>query len=231
VRVRVRDTGIGMRPEILPRVFELFVQEQQGLDRSQGGLGLGLAIVQSLVAAHGGTVEATSDGPDQGSEFTVWLPAAHQGHDATAAAGTVDHAAARRRDGRRLLLVDDNEDAAGVLAEALVELGHDVRVAHHGPGALDLLRGFSPDIAFLDIGLPVMDGYELARRIRALPGLGEVRLVAVTGYGHDGDREAALRAGFHLHLVKPVRIPQLEEIVRGLELAQAPSPPALPDPG
>src|SRR5262249_26669015 len=162
------------------------VQEPQSLDRSQGGLGLGLTIVRSLVTMHGGTVEAASEGAGRGSEFTVRLPPlggdeAQPGLDPSLLERTPLLGSRDRR--RRILVVDDNEDAAASLAEALEELGHTVEVAHDGPAALRKLEVFAPEVAFLDIGLPVMDGYELARRIREEPRRAAVRLVALTGYG------------------------------------------------
>ena len=216
VRVLVEDTGIGMRREMLPVVFDLFVQGRQGLDRSEGGLGLGLSIVKSLVTLHQGTVEARSNGPGKGSEFVVVLP--------TIASETVQTAAPRPATGelpqapavanaRRVLVVDDNEDAAASLAEWLGDLGHVVEVAHDGPAALAKLESFSPDIALLDIGLPLMDGYELARRIRHEPRLSGIRLVSITGYGMQSDKMRAKEAGFDLHLVKPVELVVIEKVI------------------
>ena len=209
--LRVRDDGIGIEPEVLPRVFDLFVQEGQALDRSQGGLGLGLAIVRSLVALHGGTVTAHSDGRGRGSELTVRLPAAPPGQAPESARpgpallpGTTLPA-----ERREILIVDDNIDAANLLAESLSALGHRTRVAHDGPAALRLAGELAPDVAVLDIGLPVMDGYELARRLREVPGAGGVHLIAVTGYGQSEDRRRSAEAGFDAHLVKPVHTERL----------------------
>jgi CheY-like chemotaxis protein len=208
--VRVRDTGIGIRAEMLPRVFDLFAQERQALDRSEGGLGLGLSIVKSLVELHGGKVEARSGGRGLGSEFSVHLPLSQQ---ADAALPTPQPVQQAPRGSLRVLVVDDNEDAAGLLAKALTRLGQVVRVAHDGPSALKAVETFTPDLALLDIGLPAMDGYELARRLRTLPALAGVRLVAVTGYGQVRDREAAEQAGFHEHVVKPVNLAMLEGVL------------------
>ena len=217
VVLRVRDTGIGITPEMLPRVFDLFIQEPQALDRSQGGLGLGLPIVRSLVALHGGTVNASSEGEGQGTEFTIRLPAAVLREDAP------DHPLAARPvtaprsiESRRVLIVDDNEDAVELLAESLELVGHVVRVAYDGPSALRVAATFVPEVALLDIGLPVMDGYELARRFREHPGLERLRLVAVTGYGQDTDRQRSQKAGFDAHLVKPVQIAELVSVIREL---------------
>jgi CheY-like chemotaxis protein len=207
-RIRVKDTGIGIRREMLPKVFDHFVQERQSLDRSQGGLGLGLAIVRALVEMHGGSVEAESEGPGHGSEFTIRLPICEMKVLPPSPAGE------RRREPsrglRRILVVDDNEDAADSLAEVLTELGHSVETAHDGAEALAKLETFTPEVAFLDIGLPVMDGYELARRIRELPRMSDIRLVAVTGYGQASDQLRSEEAGFTKHLVKPVNLSTIE---------------------
>jgi PAS domain S-box-containing protein len=212
VCVSVRDTGIGIRPEMLERIFELFEQERQELDRAKGGLGLGLTIVRSLVAAHGGTVHAVSEGPGKGSEFVVYLPIAQD---------TLTPAASHRRAGagaegppRRVLVVDDNRDAADLLAAVLQAMGHEVEVAYDGPEALAKLEHFTPEVALLDIGLPVMDGYELARRIREKPRLAQTRLFAVTGYGQARDREQSAAAGFDAHFVKPVDLAEIDKAVR-----------------
>ena len=211
VVLRVRDTGVGISGEMLPSIFEAFVQERQALDRSQGGLGLGLAIVRSLVLAHGGDVEAHSEGPGRGAEFVVRLPAlepmvAVEEPEPPSRSNVDGH-------GQRVLVVDDNEDAATLLAMALEGLGHEVRVAHDGPSALSVVQTFTPDVAFLDIGLPAMDGYELAAQLRARPALERVRLVALTGYGQQSDRETSHRAGFSAHLVKPVELAEIEAVI------------------
>jgi len=208
IAVRVRDNGTGIAPSLLPRVFEMFVQAPQDSDRRQGGLGLGLALVRSLVALHGGRVEAVSDGEGRGSEFTVRLPAdvsvlASRAGDASAEVLAPPQPVDRRRQ-RVVLLVDDNEDAASMLGELLTELGCDVHIALDGSQALELATTIVPDVALLDIGLPVMDGHELARRLRAMPSWHAVRLVALTGYGLEEDRRRSLAAGFHRHLVKPI---------------------------
>jgi signal transduction histidine kinase/DNA-binding response OmpR family regulator len=214
IAIRVQDTGIGIAPEMLPRVFDMFVQEHQALDRSRGGLGLGLTIVRSLVAMHGGTVEVHSEGRNRGSEFVVALPAAvvrppARSSEAVAPDG-VRHGTVA---GRRILVVDDNEDAADLLASALEVMGHTTRVAHDGPEALKAAAEFDPDLALLDIGLPVMDGYELARRLHDDPGLRRMPLVAVTGYGQPADRQRSEAAGFDAHLVKPVDIERVGSLI------------------
>ena len=179
VVLSVRDTGIGISAEVLPRIFDLFVQERQALDRSQGGLGIGLTIVRNLIERHGGSVSARSDGPGKGSEFIIRLPLegrAHVGSDALPAPAPAAAGAAPVAAAARILIVDDNEDGAEMLADALSGKGYDTRVAHDAPTALRVATEFSPDVAFLDIGLPVMDGYELAAHLRRLPGLADVRL-------------------------------------------------------
>jgi signal transduction histidine kinase/CheY-like chemotaxis protein len=197
----VTDTGVGIAPEMLPVVFDMFVQEQQSIDRSQGGLGLGLAIVRNLVVAHGGSVAAYSAGKGLGSELTVRLPAAAPKIER---APGLDPPPAPATPGLRILVVDDSEDIARMSSLALRRLGHTIQVAHDGPSALQIVEDFRPDVALVDIGLPVMDGYELARRLRAVPSLAKIRLVAVTGYGQDADRDRSHAAGFDVHLVKPV---------------------------
>jgi PAS domain S-box-containing protein len=217
IAIRVKDTGIGIAPEMLPRVFDMFVQEQQALDRSRGGLGLGLTIVRSLVAMHGGTVEVHSEGRNRGSEFVVALPAAVVRPPAGASEAAAPNGAWRGPgSGHRILVVDDNEDAAELLASALEIMGYTTRVAHDGPEALKAATEFDPDVALVDIGLPVMDGYELARRLHDDPGLRRVPLVAVTGYGQPSDRRRSEAAGFDAHLVKPVDIERVDSLIRQL---------------
>ncbi len=213
VVLRVRDNGIGISPEVLGHIFDLFVQARQELDRAHGGLGLGLTIVRNLVQLHGGTVSAQSEGIGKGSEFVVRLPlAAHVRASAGGDEGTALMAVSSGNS-RRVLVVDDNDDSAAMLAEALRLRGHDVRVAHDGPAALAVSATFHPEVAFLDIGLPVMDGYELAVRMRQVPGLAGVRLLALTGYGLQSDSERARLAGFHQHLVKPLDLRQLDRLL------------------
>ncbi|HEU5056329.1 MAG TPA: response regulator, partial [Kofleriaceae bacterium] len=195
----------GIAPELLPVVFDLFVQGGRTIDRSQGGIGLGLAIVKSLVALHGGTVSATSDGVGQGSEFVVTLPLVAADRRVVRASGSIAPPPATAARPRSILVVDDNQDAAELIAEALAAAGHQVRTAFDGPAALAISESFDPDVVFLDIGLPVMDGYEVARRMRAVDGK-RMTLVAITGYGQEADRQRALEAGFDTHLVKPVPI-------------------------
>jgi CheY-like chemotaxis protein len=215
----VADSGIGMRPEVLSRIFDLFVQEEHGRKSSHEGLGIGLSIAKGLVELHGGTIAARSDGEGRGSEFEIRLPLAAAGDPAVHRAET---APAESRAGKRVLVVDDNRDGAELLEEVFRALGHNTRLAYDGEGALELAREFRPEIAFLDIGLPVMDGYQLARRMRAAPGLQEVRLVAVTGFGQEADRGRAREAGFDEHLVKPVEIEALRLLMDRLLSGAAP---------
>jgi len=214
--VKVRDNGMGIAPDLLPSVFDLFVQGPRARDRADGGLGLGLAIVHSLVELHGGRVAVASGGIGRGAEFTVRLPLAR------AAAPEDEAMAALRANGRglRVLLVDDNVDAALTLAELLAAMGCETRVAHDGPAALVAAQDFAPRLVLLDIGLPVMDGYELAARLRR-NGLDHAFVAALTGYGQPEDRERSRRAGFDDHFVKPMAPETLRVLVASL--ASAPS--------
>jgi PAS domain S-box-containing protein len=214
VVLHVDDAGIGIDPEMLPRVFDVFSQEQQTLARSSGGLGLGLAIVRSLVTMHGGNVSAHSAGRGKGATFTVRLPHAAQHVSALAGASELAGPAPQRASARRILIVDDNPDASAMLSDLLGALGHVIQTAHDGPSALALLDAFRPEIALLDLGLPVMDGYELARAMRASPAAAGARLYAVSGYGQERDRARTKDAGFDAHFVKPV---DLDAIVRAFE--------------
>ena len=206
--VRVRDTGTGIPADMLDRVFEMFVQA----DRSQGGLGIGLTLVRSLVELHGGTVRVASEGPGRGSEFTVHLPLRAAAEPAAPSAASP---VPRRPGGpaRRILIVDDNRDAADTLAVLLGTGGNDVRVCYDGPAALAEAEGFRPDLVILDIGMPGMDGYEVARRLRQMPDVRETSLVALTGWGQDSDRRRTREAGFDHHLVKPVDMATLDQVL------------------
>jgi signal transduction histidine kinase len=211
VLLRVGDNGVGIAPEMLPRVFDLFAQAEQTSDRSAGGLGLGLTLVKSLVELHGGRVEAFSEGLGRGSEFVVRLPCSESaGEPATNGAARTSGPS---RPARRVLVVDDNADAADSLALLLRVDGHEVRVAYDGPAALQEAAAFRPEVVLLDIGLPRMDGYEVARRLRGQAELKEALLVAVTGYGQDEDRRRAEEAGFDAHLVKPTDPAVLHELL------------------
>ena len=217
----VKDSGIGISSEILPHVFEMFTQERQALDRSQGGLGLGLTIVKSLVELHDGTIEARSDGVGKGSEFIIRLPAIAAHLEEQKLAAPVPTELARVSSGHKILVVDDNMDAARLLAEALEIVGYDTRIAFDGPDALDVAAEFQPDAALVDLGLPVMDGYELCGQLIAASVGRRPVLMAVTGYGQATDREKSEAAGFDAHVVKPVDVPALISLLDRLLAAQS----------
>lgn len=208
--VTVRDNGIGMSPEHLPTIFGIFAQLEPGLSRSQGGLGIGLSLVESLIERHGGTVTASSKGIGQGSEFVVRLPISVSRHDASHTDATFDLS---RSKNRRVLIIDDSEDAALSLAMLLDADGHEVRTAHDGATGLKLLFESPADAILLDIGLPDLNGYELAKQIRQRPEGREVLLIALTGWGQPQDKINAEAAGFDLHLTKPVDYPKLLAIL------------------
>jgi signal transduction histidine kinase len=214
VVIRVKDDGIGMSPELLETVFDMFVQGKRALDRSEGGLGLGLTLVRTWVELHEGSVEASSAGPGAGSQFVVRLPVV-EGMPLGGAPPRPAGPPAPEGAHQRVLLVDDNNDVAEVMGEVLSAADYDVAVAHDGAEALRLAERFRPDIAVLDLGLPVMDGYELARRLHDSPEGNHIRLVAVTGYGQPQDRARSEAAGFAEHLVKPVDVDVLLAAVAG----------------
>lgn len=223
--LRVKDTGIGIHPDMLPRVFEAFAQERQAIDRAQGGLGLGLSIVRSLVVQHGGSVSAASAGPGQGSEFIIRLPAAQASTSELAPATPPAEALATTS--RRILIVDDNVDAAELLSILLERYGHATSVVNDARSALDISGMTKPEVAILDIGLPDMDGYELARQMRARPDGKRVKLIALTGYGQSSDRARAREAGFDAHLVKPVQIDALATLLQQLHTTDTESFPGM----
>ena len=207
--VSVRDDGIGIPAARLGTVFDMFTQVDRSDRRAQGGLGIGLTLVQSLVTMHGGRVAAHSDGPNMGSEFIVRLPV----HAAPAEQRAADDEEADRFPPSRILIVDDNHDAADTLGMLLSELGATVDVAHSGPDALRVLETFHPDAVLLDIGMPGMDGYEVSRHVRSSSTHRDVLLIALTGWGQLDDRERSRRAGFDHHLVKPPDINRLRSIL------------------
>jgi PAS domain S-box-containing protein len=213
--VRVRDTGAGIPPEMLGKVFGLFTQVTHPVERRQGGLGIGLSLVQGLVRLHGGSVEAHSRGEGRGSEFVVRLPRVRGALAAAAGPDTGPQPLASGRVGRRILVVDDNVDAAGTLAELLDMMGCDASVAHDGAGALAAVVALAPDIVLLDIGLPDFNGYEVARRVRAMAGLRQPRLIALTGWGQEQDKRMAAQAGFDEHWTKPVDPSRLQQLTAG----------------
>ena len=218
--IRVRDDGLGIAPERLASMFELFVQGDQLPDRSQGGLGIGLTLVRSLVQLHGGTVEAFSKGPGQGSEFVIRLPASSREQPRPAKKGPP--ASAQQR--RRILIVDDDVDATEMLSQALQGAGHEVRQEHDGAAALVAAAQFQPDVVLLDLGLPGMDGIEVARRLRSYPQLAKVRIVALTGFGQGADRRRSAAVGIESHLVKPVDVDTVMEAIGAASAKARPEP-------
>jgi two-component system CheB/CheR fusion protein len=204
ITMSVKDTGIGFAPTALPKLFEMFSQVDSAVDRAEGGLGIGLALVKGLIALHGGTVEAASEGPGLGSEFTIHLPRTAV---VTQRPEPRAQMPARRAEGRlfcKVLVADDNRDAADSLALLLEMSGHSVRVAHSGQAALEIGSRERPDAVILDIGMPDVSGYDVARRIRKEPWGRTAFLLAITGWGQENDKERARAAGFDQHLTKPV---------------------------
>lgn len=208
--IRVRDTGIGIAPEMLGRVFEMFTQGGDDSERRQGGLGIGLSLVKRLIEMHGGTVEAHSAGPGLGSEFVVRLPAVAAGYaPGTEPVGGTESSS--KPQPRRILVVDDNTDAAAMLEVILRMEGHEVRTAEDRQTAVQIAGEFQPEVCVLDIGLPDFDGHEVARRIR--PQLPITLLIALSGWGRDEDRRRSQAAGFNHHLVKPLSIRNLMKLI------------------
>jgi CheY-like chemotaxis protein/anti-sigma regulatory factor (Ser/Thr protein kinase) len=203
--LEVKDTGEGISADVLPTIFDLFIQGERSLDRSQGGLGIGLTLVRRLVALHGGTVQALSDGAGTGSTFTIQLPAI-SAPNANASEQIPIIAPMRSR---RVLVVEDNDDAREMLSILLTQDGHQVHVANDGPSGLRAALEFRPDVALLDVGLPGFDGYALARRIRDHEEGKQIHLIALTGYGQSEDRIRSEEAGFDDHVVKPIDVKQL----------------------
>lgn len=206
--LEVSDTGIGMPPELVPQVFDIFAQGAAALDRAQGGLGIGLTLVRKLVQMHGGSVQASSEGLGKGSRFTVRFPLVHSGRSST-----IPPVAAAEAASRRILLIEDNQDARAMMSAILDVHGHLTLEADNGPEGVALALAESPDTAIVDIGLPGMDGYEVARALRADARTSHIALIALTGYGLETDRQNALEAGFDIHLVKPVDLPQLLDAI------------------
>jgi CheY-like chemotaxis protein len=217
IALSVRDTGTGIPVEMLPRVFDLFTQIDRTLGRARGGLGIGLALVRSLVELHGGSVEVHSDGIGRGSEFIVRLPLAA----GSSGAGTDEKIVVHRKAfhatdflaGRRILVVDDNRDAADTLGMLLKHMGAEARMEYDGPSALEAIPIFQPAVVFLDIGMPGMDGYAVGAQVRRSRQNG-VRLIALTGWGQEEDRRLTREAGFDYHLIKPPDAVALRDLLR-----------------
>ena len=211
--VSVRDNGIGISPGMLPRLFEMFVQERRSGMGTQEGLGVGLCLVDRLVEMHGGTVEARSDGEDKGSEFIVRLPLTQ-----TQAGEKMQKAekTATAKPGLRVLVVDDNHDAAQVLCMLLQSIGVNVEAVDSGPAALATIPDYRPNVILMDIGMPCMDGNEVARRIRQQPEFNDIKLIAVTGWGQEKDRQRSKESGFDHHLTKPVNFQTLSDLVASI---------------
>jgi PAS domain S-box-containing protein len=206
--IRVRDTGFGIPPELLPHIFDLFTQADRTLDRSEGGLGIGLALVERLVVMHSGKIEANST-PGQGSEFIVTLPCV----EAPTATPSPPETGEAKAPPLRVLVVDDNVDAAQTLATLLKAYGHEAQAVYDGPTAVEAARAYRPNLILLDIGLPEMDGFEVAKKVREEPELSSVVLVALTGYGQETDKQRSEEAGFDHHLVKPADFSKVKEIL------------------
>jgi PAS domain S-box-containing protein len=215
--LRVQDTGIGIPTDMLSKVFDLFVQVDHATTKAQGGLGIGLTLVKNLIEMHQGKVEARSAGLGKGSEFEVWLPLSTRGLKEKDTKEHHEQRASARPTGHRLLVVDDNRDAAESLAMLLRLQGHEVRIVSDGPSALEVAKNYPPELIFLDIGMPGMDGYEVARRLRQQPGLESVRLAALTGWGQPEDRRRSKAAGFDYHLVKPPELKDLDDLLAALK--------------
>jgi CheY-like chemotaxis protein len=208
----VRDNGIGIPAEVMPRVFEPFTQADVTPARERGGLGIGLSLVKQLVELHGGSVQAASEGPGRGATFTVRLPLASEAEVRSRALPN-ESAGQQAVKPRRVLVVDDQEDVADSFATLLRLSGHDVRVAPDGPAALSLAASFQPQFVVLDIGLPGMDGYEVARQLRKHSGAGSMRIVALSGYGREEDARLSREVGIEAHFVKPVDPAIIEELM------------------
>jgi CheY-like chemotaxis protein len=218
VVVKVRDNGVGIPTEMLPKIFDMFTQVDSSLDRSQGGLGIGLNLVRGLVEMHGGRIEAHSDGPEMGSEFIVRLSVLF----------SPDRGYAQDKDGSprcssayRVLVVDDNEDSADSLSMLLDLMGHDTRTAYDGLSAVETATAFRPHVILLDIGLPKLNGYDACRRIREQQWDETVVIIALTGWGNDEDKCRSKEAGFNFHMVKPVDPAALEKLMAGLLMVSA----------
>jgi two-component system, chemotaxis family, CheB/CheR fusion protein len=210
--LRVRDTGLGIAPHILPTIFDLYSQVQEGVSRSEGGLGIGLNLVRSIIKMHGGSVQASSAGLGHGSEFAIRLPLLLR--EAQPAPATQEEPRSKgESSARRVLVIDDNKPAADSLAKLLRFTGHEVRTAYDGPTGIELARVQAPDVVFCDIGMPGMSGWEVARLLRRDLGLQNALLVALTGYGMEDDKHRSQEAAFNVHLVKPAVLDDLQKLL------------------
>ena len=210
--VSIKDTGIGIAPELLPHLFDMFFQAESGKERRYGGLGIGLTLARSIVELHGGSIEVSSEGQGKGSQFTVRLPLLSvDGAQQPSNAAAIEEPTLAQS--KRVAIVDDNKLQAQSLAMLLEMLGYQVRTAHDGTSAIDMIAEFLPQVALIDIGLPGMDGYELACRLRELPQLSGITLIAQTGWGRNEDHEQSRQAGFQHHLTKPLDHDLLEKIL------------------
>jgi signal transduction histidine kinase len=221
--IRVQDNGIGIAEDMLPKVFDLFTQSDRAMDRSSGGLGIGLALVRRLVEMHGGSVSGQSGGLGQGTEMVVRLPIGIEHAPSPSRQPTADDETAPSVRSRRILIVDDNKDAANLMSLLVTLDGHDVRTAYDGQEAWDLASAFTPEVLLLDLGVPGLSGFEIARRVRHSPWGRNVALIAVTGWGQEQDRRRTAEAGFDAHLVKPVA---REDLLRALKAAAQSTPPS-----
>jgi signal transduction histidine kinase len=212
VVLAIQDNGVGIASDLLGRIFDLFIQADRSLDRAQGGLGIGLYICKRLIEQHGGTIAAFSDGLGRGSVFSIRLPLLHQSELMELPSDTPIDVSTRQGQSKRVLIVDDNFDSATALSWLLLDQGYKVEMAHDGPSGLQAAHDFKPDILLLDIGLPGIDGYELARRLRA-EGFASALMVAMSGYAHEADVERARSAGFDQHYAKPVDLEQLVQFL------------------
>jgi CheY-like chemotaxis protein len=207
--IRVCDTGVGIDQDMLSRLFEPFSQADRSLDRARGGLGLGLAIIKGMTELHGGKVEVRSEGPGRGTEFVIWLPIEPE----PAALAPTSQKPKRTGESKRVLIIEDNHDAAATLQILLELLGHKVRVAYTGPAGVEMAIEWVPDIIVSDIGLPGLDGYGVAQELRRNATTAGTKLIAVTGYGGDEDRERALNCGFNYVITKPAQPTVLMELL------------------
>ncbi|MFL6580648.1 MAG: ATP-binding protein, partial [Burkholderiales bacterium] len=220
VAIRVQDSGVGIEPDLLPRIFDLFVQGDHTLARSQGGLGIGLTLVKRLVDMHGGTIEAVSEGKGKGSQFIVRLPILMG--DPETFRSKVPGSLIKNSSKRRVLVVDDNVDAAESIAMILRITGHKVMCIYDGQSVMKMVQNYKPEVVIIDIGLPGMSGYDVAKLLRNTPECKHLALVAVTGYGQDNDRMTAQQAGFDSHMTKPVDPDVLGEFVAAAQRAAVP---------